>query len=361
VSAEPTPRPGILDIEAYVGGESRAPRARLARLASNEGALGASPKAMAAYKAAADELHRYPDGAAAALREAIGRRWGIDAARIVCGSGSDELISLLARCYAGPGEEVLYSRHGFLMYPIAARAAGATPVAVPERDLKADVDAILDRVGERTRIVFLANPNNPTGSFLTAEEVERLHAGLPGRVLLVVDAAYAEFVARNDYADGLDLAARSANVVVTRTFSKIFGLAALRLGWAFAPPAVADVLNRVRGPFNVNAAALAAGLAALEDVAFTDAARAHNDTWRAWTEEKLKGLGLTVHPSIGNFLLVGFAGPRAAEAARLALKDEGVLVRQMGAYGLPDHLRVTIGSAEDMAHFIDALGRWRAA
>jgi len=261
------PRPSILDITPYVGGEAKALGfARPIRLASNESALGPSPKAVAAYRALAGEIHRYPEGDAEELREALGRRHGLDPARIVCGAGSDELITLLLRCYAGPGDEVLYSRHGFLMYPINAMAVGATPVAALERDLTTDVDALLAGVTDRTRIVFIANPNNPTGTYLGAQELARLHAGLRPSVLLVIDAAYAEFVNRNDYEPGIALVNRADNVVMLRTFSKIYALAGLRLGWAYCPPAIADVLNRVRSPFNVSSAAQAAGEAAVEDV-----------------------------------------------------------------------------------------------
>ena len=359
----PTPKPGVLDIAPYVGGEASADAPRLIRLASNEGALGASPQAVAAYQALSGELHRYPDGGATDLREAIARLHGLDPARIVCGTGSDELIALLTKAYAGPGDEVLYSEHGFLMYALSAKAAGATPVAAPERDLTADIDALLAHVTSRTRLVFLANPNNPTGSFLPIDDVARLHAGLPGHVLLVLDAAYAEYIARDDYEPGAALVDRAANVVMLRTFSKIYGLSALRLGWGYGPPAAADVLNRVRGPFNTTAAAQAAGVAALADQAFVARSRAENDTWRAWTEQRLLGLGLTVYPSIGNFLLVDFAGRGGADAesARLFLKSRGVLVRQMGAYRLPTCLRVTIGTGEEMPVVVDTLAEYLAA
>src|SRR6201982_2670597 len=274
---ELVPRPGILDISPYVGGEANvAGVERPLRLASNESALGPSAKAIAAYRALAGEIHRYPDGNAEQLREALGQRHGLDPARIVCGAGSDELITLLLRCYAGPGDEVLYSRHGFLMYPINALAVGARPVAAPERDLTVDVDALLARVTERTRIVFIANPNNPTGTYLGAPEIARLHAGLPSAVVLAIDAAYAEFVNRNDYEPGAALVDRAENVVMLRTFSKIYALAGRRLGWSYCPPASADVLNRRRSPFNINAPALAAGVAAIEDVAAVERAHAHN-------------------------------------------------------------------------------------
>ena len=251
-----TPRPGILEVAPYVGGEAEAPGfAEPIRLASNENPLGASPRAHQAYRALSDRLHRYPDGGALTLRRAIAERHDLDPARIVCGNGSDELISLLIHAYAGPGDEVLYSAHGFLMYAIAAKTAGATPVAVPERDLTADIDALIERTGLRTRVICLANPNNPTGSCLSGAELERLADRLPDHVLLLIDAAYAEYVVRNDYEAGAGLVAASPRVVMTRTFSKIHGLAGLRLGWAYAPAEVADVLHRMRAPFNVTAPA----------------------------------------------------------------------------------------------------------
>ncbi len=351
----PVPRPGILDLDVYVGGEAEGS----VRLASNEGALGPSPKAVEALRRHADSVHRYPDGGSHALRAAIGRRFNLDAQRIVCGAGSDELIALLCRAYAGPGDEVLHSAHGFLMYPIAAKSVGAVPVAAPETGLRTDVDAMLARVTPRTRIVFVANPNNPTGSHLTPEEMARLHAGLPATTLLVIDAAYAEYVTRADYEPGVDLAEKHANVVMIRTFSKIFALGSLRLGWSYASAGIADVLNRVRGPFNVSGAAQAAGVAALEDVDHLERSRAHNEQWRAWFTDEVRALGLTPHPSIANFVLVSFAGlpegKNDAEAARLFLKARGVLVRQMGAYGLPDCLRVSVGAEGDMRAVVEGL------
>lgn len=349
------PRPGILDIAAYVGGDHQGS----IRLASNEGALGPSPRAIEALRRHADAMHRYPDGGSAELRRALGRRFNLDAERIVCGSGSDELLSLLVRAYAGPGDEVLYSQHGFLMYPISAKTVGATPVAAPETNLRTDVDAMLAHVTPRTKVVFVANPNNPTGSYLTAAELARLHAGLPESALLVIDAAYAEYVTQPDYSDGSELAERFPNAVMTRTFSKIFALGSLRLGWAYCPAAVADVLNRLRGPFNVSGAGQAAGVAALEDVEFLDRSRALNEENRKRFAERLRALGLKVHPSVGNFVLVSFAdlpeGRNDAEAARLHLKARGILVRQMGSYGLPDCLRITIGLRDQMDAVADAL------
>ncbi len=350
----PTPRPGILDIAAYVGGESKVVGvSRIIKLSSNESALGPSPRAMAAYQALAGELHRYPDGGSSELRAALGERYGLDPERIVCGAGSDELIALLMRGYVGPGDDVIYSQHGFLMYPIAAKSVGATPIAAPERNLTADVDALLAAVTPRTRVVFLANPNNPTGTYLPRDELERLHAGLPRSVVLVIDAAYSEFVVRNDYSAGEDLVTAHDNVVMMRTFSKIYALAALRLGWAYCPPAIADVLNRIRGPFNVNAPALAAGVAALKDQAAFDAARTHNDIWRPWLTEALTRLGLTVTPSVANFLLVHF---KDAEAANDHLLRHGIIARKMAAYGLPNCLRISVGTEDECRAVVDAVG-----
>lgn len=357
----PAPRPGILDIAPYVGGEARiAGVERPIRLASNESALGPSPKAMAAYLALAGEIHRYPEGSAEILRKAIGRRHGLDPARIVCGAGSDELIALLLRCYAGPGDEVLYSRHGFLMYPIGALSVGATPVAAPERALTADVDALLTRVTPRTRIVFIANPNNPTGTYLRAEELARLHRGLSSSVVLAIDAAYAEFVSRNDYEAGAALVDRADNVVMLRTFSKIYALAGLRLGWGYCPLGIAEVLNRVRGPFNVSTPALAAGVAAVEDTVALARARAHNDSWLPWFSDRLAGLGIPVTPSVGNFVLPRFPDRLGhdAEAAFAFLQSRGILTRKMGGYGLPQYLRITIGTGEEMEKVAAALGEF---
>jgi histidinol-phosphate aminotransferase len=359
----PVPGPGILDIDPYVGGDAKLEGVeRPIRLASNESALGPSPKAIAAYRALAGDIHRYPDGSADELRHALGARYGLDPARIVCGAGSDELIALLQRSYAGPETEVLYSRHGFLMYAIGAKAVGATPVAAPERELTADVDAILARVTPRTRIVFIANPNNPTGTYLSANEMARLHAGLPSHVLLAIDAAYAEFVNRNDYEPGIKLVDRADNVVMLRTFSKIFALAGLRLGWGYFPPAIADVLNRVRGPFNVSAAALAAGVAALEDTEALDRARIHNDRWQPWLNERLATLGLDPTPSVGNFVLPHFPeGRHNADAAFAFLQSRGILTRKMGGYGLPGHIRITVGTGGENEKVAATLAEFMAS
>lgn len=359
----PTPRPGILDIKAYVGGESAAPGVnRSIRLASNENPLGASREAAAAFDACSSELHRYPDGGAWDLRQSLAAAHDLAADQIVCGAGSDELIGLLTKSYAGPGDEVLHSAHGFLMYAISARAAGATPVAAPETDLTADVEALLDKVSERTRVLFLANPNNPTGTYLPRGTLQRLRRNLPERILLVVDAAYAEYVLEDDYESGAALVAAGDNVVMIRTFSKIYGLAALRLGWAYCPTAVADVLNRVRGPFNVSAAALAAGVAAVADQAHVARSIDHNARWLPWFREALAGLGLETVPSVGNFVLIRFpdAAGQDASAAADYLMRRGILLRGMTGYGLPGALRATIGTEEELRTTVDALADFRS-
>jgi histidinol-phosphate aminotransferase len=357
------PRPGILEIEPYVGGKAEAPGgARAIKLSANESPLGPSPNAIAAVRAAAPEAHRYPDGDALPLRRAIGERFGLDPDRIVCGAGSDELIQLLMRAYAGPGDEVLYSAHGFLMYKLSALGVGATPVAAPERELIADVDALLARVTTRTRMVFIANPNNPTGSYLAADDLARLHAGLPEDVLLVIDAAYAEYVGRNDYLAGAELVDRADNVVMTRTFSKLFGLAALRLGWLYAKPPVVDVLHRLRGPFNVGTPAQVAGIAALEDLEHQERAKAHNDRWLPWLGREIGSLGLEAHPSVANFVLISFQGDagRSADAASAWLERRGILARSMAAYGLPRSLRLSVGLEDDNRFAVAALREFMA-
>ncbi|MGO9004512.1 MAG: histidinol-phosphate transaminase [Beijerinckiaceae bacterium] len=343
----PQARPGVLAIEAYVPGRSNAATvAKIHKLSSNETPLGPSPRAKEAYKRIADQLSEYPDGSATALREAIGARHGLNPERIICGNGSDELISLLAHAYIGPGDEGVYTTHGFLIYRIAILAAGGTPVVVPEQNYTADVDAILAAVTARTKVVFLANPNNPTGTYLPYAEVKRLALSLPRQVLLVIDAAYAEYVTRNDYSPGLELALTSPNVVMTRTFSKIYGLAALRLGWCYAPAEVCDVLHRVRGPFNVNSAALAAGIAAVADLDHVDRAVAHNETWLRWLSHEIAGLGIAVTPSVGNFLLLHFTDAAHTRAADEFLVQRGLILRAVRAYGLPQCLRLTVGSEE---------------
>jgi histidinol-phosphate aminotransferase len=349
-------RPGIMEIAPYKGGEATIPGvSRPVKLSSNENPLGPSPKAMAAFREAAVELHRYPDGGAEKLREGIARRFGLEKESIVCGNGSDELISLLTRAYAGLGDEVLFSRHGFLMYRLCALGVGATPRAAPEKDLATDLEALLAMVTPATRIVFLGNPNNPTGSYMAADAVSELRRRLPGDVLLVIDAAYAEFVEDGSYSAGEELVRAGDNTVMLRTFSKIFGLAGLRLGWAFCPPSVADVLNRLRGPFNTSVPAQAAALAALDDREHEEKSRVHNRTWREWLGAALAKQGYRVHPSVGNFLLVEFAD---ADAADLFLKSRGLILRKMGAYGLSHCLRLTIGTEAENKALAGALAEY---
>lgn len=358
----PQPKPGLLDISPYVPGKSGPDGRKRHKLSSNESPLGPSPAAKAAYEKCATSLHLYPDGSAAVLREAIASRYGLKADHIVCGAGSDELLQLLAHAYLGPDDEAIHSQYGFLVYPIAIRSNGARPVVAPEREFVADVDAILARVSPRTRMVFLANPNNPTGTYLPFSEVKRLHAGLPPAVLLVLDAAYAEYVRANDYEAGLELVSTSDNVVMTRTFSKIHGLAALRLGWAYCPGHVADVLNRIRGPFNVSAPAIAAGAAAIGDQRFIEQAVAHNDRWLAWLGAEIRRLGLEVTPSVGNFLLVHFPGTggKTAAAADSFLAERGFILRRMDSYGLPQALRLSVGTEDANRGVVNSLSDFLA-
>ncbi len=350
------PRPSILSVEPYVGGESKVPGVnRVIKLSSNEGAFGPPPGAVAAIAASAREAHRYPDGGATALREAIGQRHGLDPARIVCGNGSDELLTMLILAYGGEGTELVMSAHGFMMYDLAGRWAGCRVIKVPEKNLTADVDGLLGAVGPRTRLLFLANPNNPTGSILPQSEVDRLRRALREDVLLVLDSAYAEYVTRPDYDPGVKLVDGGTNTVMCRTFSKIYGLGGMRLGWCYAPPAIVDVLGRVRGPFNVNAAAMAAGIAALAEPGWVESSVAHNSEWRAKVTAALTAAGLKVWPSEGNFILVDFASAERAKAADAHLRGRGLIVRAMGGYGLPACLRITIGTAEENGFVIDAL------
>ena len=346
-----TPRPGIMEISPYVPGKSvLAGAQRIIKLSSNEGALGPSPRAVAAFRAAADNIHRYPDGASTDLREAIGARHGLDPERIVCGAGSDELLYLLGRGYAGPGDEILYHAHAFVMYPLIALGVGATPVTAPEVDLTANVDNMLARVGERTRVVYIANPNNPTGSYIGADELRRLRAGLRDDILLVIDSAYAEYLDRNDYTAGAEMVDIGDNTVMTRTFSKAYALGGVRLGWAYCPRSVAEVLNRIRAPFNVNSAAQAAGVAAIEDTDFLAVSRDHNTAWLPWISERIAETGLHVYPSAANFVLVRFPddSKRNATAALAFLHKRGIIPRETEANGLPGCLRITIGREDEM-------------
>lgn len=336
------PRPGVLEIAPYVGGASAIPGAnRVIKLSSNENPHGPSPKAVEAYQAAAGGLALYPEGGSEALRHAIADAHGIEAERIVCGAGSDELIALLCKAYAGEGDEVLYSAHGFLMYRLSALAAGATPVTAPETALTTDVDAMIAAMNDRTRLVFVADPNNPTGTMIGKAGLARLADALPPAALLVVDAAYAEYVRDAGEDCGISLVRERDNVVMTRTFSKIYGLAALRLGWAYGPAHVVDVLNRVRGPFNVTAPAQAAGVAAVRDQDYVAHCAVTNEVWRDWLAKEIGEAGFPAAPSRGNFLLVE-TGARTG-AVDDFLKTRGLIVRQVAGYGLAGHLRISIG------------------
>jgi histidinol-phosphate aminotransferase len=344
--ATPQPRNGVLSIEAYVPGKSSSSAQKIYKLSSNETPLGASPHAIKAFQKASDKLALYPDGSATALREAIGKVYGLDAARLICGSGSDELLSLITNAYLGAGDEGVYSEYGFLVYKIAILAAGGTPIAVKEKNFTADVDALLAAITPRTKILYLANPNNPTGTYLPFSEVKRLHAGLRSDIILVLDAAYAEYVRKNDYEAGLELVATSDNVFMTRTFSKIHGLAALRLGWAYSSAAIIDALNRIRGPFNVSSPAIAAGAASIQDAAHVEAAITHNSHWLEVMTQELTNLGLEVTPSVGNFLLIHFKDEATCAKCDDYLSDKGLILRRVKAYGLPNALRLTIGDEE---------------
>ncbi|QFT76734.1 histidinol-phosphate transaminase [Erythrobacter sp. THAF29] len=358
-NSSPRPKPWILGIHAYKPGKSTASDGRaLVKLSANENPLGTSPAALEALEQARGEAATYPDPGATALRGRIAALHGLDAKRIVCGTGSDELLNLAAQGFAGPGDEVLFSRHSFAVYDIAARRCGATPVEAADTEFAADVDALLGAVTDKTRVVFLANPNNPTGTWIPAEEVRRLHAGLRDDILLVIDEAYAEYLDPAEQRTGFDLAAAHENVLVTRTFSKIYGLAAERVGWATGAPGLIDVLNRIRGPFNVTVSGQAAALAALDDQGFVARSREHNATERSRLAEAISALGnhgLSAVPSEANFLLVEFKGDVTAEAALDALAEGGYAVRHLPEAGLRHALRITIGKSEDMDRVIATL------
>jgi histidinol-phosphate aminotransferase len=356
MTSQPRPRPGIDRIAAYVPGVSQAPgAARVFKLSSNESPLGASPAAIRALSEAAASLHLYPDGASVALRQGVAARHGLEPERILCGCGSNEIIGLVAQAYLDTGDEAVIPRYGFSEFEIVTRANGGVPVLAPETDFTADVDAMLAAVTPRTRIVFLANPNNPTGTFLPGAEIRRLHAGLPPDVILLLDEAYAEYAA-SPWESGLTLARTAQNVVVTRTFSKIFGLASLRVGWGYFPVAMAQAVNRIRYPFNVSGVAQAAAVAALGDVSFIQAARDHNDRWRPWLAQELSGLGLAVTPGAVNFLLTHLPAGKSASAAYDYLLKQGVIVRPLTAYGLPDSLRISVGVEEGNRALMRFLG-----
>ncbi|MEM7618894.1 MAG: histidinol-phosphate transaminase [Pseudomonadota bacterium] len=355
------PKAGILDISAYTPGKSQAPgTGRLIKLSSNETPLGPSTNAIEAYHDASAKLALYPDGSAKLLRETIAKRYDLNPIQIVCGAGSDELLNLLAAAYLGPEDEAIYTEHGFLVYKIAIMANGARPVVAPEINHTADINSILDKVTDRTRAVFLANPNNPTGTYCPVESLWRLREGLADHIMLVLDGAYAEYVMHADYNSGMDLVGQTGNTIMTRTFSKIYGLASLRLGWAYCPPDVADVLNRIRGPFNVSDPAIKAGIAAIEDEQHIQNAIEHNTKWRDWLSEKLTSIGLKVTPSVANFVLLHFPGhpDRNAVAADAFLMERRIILRRLEKYGLPNALRLSVGSQADNEAVVGALTKF---
>jgi len=355
----PQPKPWILGIAPYVPGRSTTDNGRkVVKLSSNENPLGTSAVAVAAFEAAETTLSRYPDANATALREAIAAHHGLDPARVIHGTGSDEILHLAAGAYAGAGDEILYVKYGFSVYDIAARRVGATPVMAADRDYATDVDALLAGVTERTRVVFVANPNNPTGTYTPRDEIARLHAGLPGDVLLVVDQAYAEYLADDERDGAFELAQTAANVLVTRTFSKIHGLAAERIGWGYGPAEAIDAMHRIRAPFNVTTAGQQAAIAALGDTEFVAHSRAHNAQWLAWFTDQIAALGnagLRAVPSRANFVLVLFEGRLTAEQAYHGLMEQGFIVRWLPGQGLPHGLRITIGTEEETRGVADTL------
>ena len=361
--SRPVPRPGVMAIDPYVPGKSAAPGSgRTFKLSANETPFGPSPHAVQAVRDMADKLAIYPEGSSRKLREAIGARYGLDPARIVAGAGSDEILEMLALAYIGPGDEGLYSQYGFLEYKIVTLSAGGTPVVAPERHYTTDVDALLACVTEKTRLVFLANPNNPTGTYLPASEVERLARGLPKKAILVLDGAYAEYVEREDYEAGVALVDALDNVVMTRTFSKIYGLAGLRIGWGYGSDHIVDALNRIRPPFNVSSLGSAAGIAALEDVAHIEKSIAHNSRWLPWLTQEITALGLEVLPSVANFIAIRFPDTpgQTADNADHFLTERGLILRAIKAYGMGEFLRLTIGSEEANQLVVDALREFRA-
>ena len=364
----PTPKPGILEISPYVGGRASAPGvAKVHKLSSNESPLGPSPKALAALDEAKASLSLYPEGSARMLREAIGEAFGLNPARIVVsGDGSDALLTMLANAHLRPGDEVIFSQHAFLVFKIATLANSAVPVIVPEQagenGIKVDVDRMLAAVTPRTRMVYVANPNNPTGTYLTAAEMARLHAGLPEDVLLVIDAAYSEYVTARDYEAGMEMSVQFPNVAMTRTFSKLYGLAGLRIGWMHASDAVCDAINRIRGPFNTTLMQQLVGIAALKDRDHFWTAVRHNNQWLAWITAELRRCGLRVDDSAANFVLIHFPkGEKGAAAADAFLMKHGVILRGVASYGLPDCLRMTVGTEEQNRLAVSLIRQFMAA
>lgn len=345
------------NIENYVPGKAKIAGAKnIIKLSSNENALGSSPLAIEAYKNHGQDIFRYASGSCEELRNAIAKKFSINGDNIVCGAGSDEIIALLTAAFATTGDEVIYCEHGFLMYPISAKRVGATPVKVKEKNLKADINAIIAGITDKTKIIFIANPNNPTGSYLTKSEVDELIARTPKNILIVLDCAYAEFVFEADYPDAIKLVEENENVVMTRTFSKIFGLASLRIGWSYSSKYIADILNKIRGPFNVGGPAQEAAIAALQDEEFLQKSKDFNKKWLDIFFDKMADNSkVKAYPSIANFILFDFGSDENCKKANEFLLKNGVIVREMSAYGLPSALRATIGTEEENLKLLELL------
>jgi len=352
------PQPGIMDIALYQGGSSQiAGMTNVVKLSSNENPFGPSDRSKEAFQRSVHQLHRYPSTDHASLRQAIAEVHGLDRDRVICGVGSDEILTFLAQAYAGPGDEVVFTEHGFLMYRISALAVGATPVEVAERERTTDVDAILAACNPRTRLVFVANPNNPTGTMISAAEVARLADGLPLQAILVLDGAYAEYVQGFD--GGQAFVEARGNVVMTRTFSKIYGLGGLRIGWGYGPKQIIDVLNRIRGPFNLSNTQLETAEAAVRDQAYVTTCRADNARMRQWLAEALAELGIPSDVSMANFILARFASVEEAEACDLFLQGQGLLVRRVASYNLPHCLRITVGDESSCRRVAHAIAQFK--
>ncbi len=346
----------ILDIDPYVPGSTvKSNKNRSIKLSSNENPFGCSPAVNEAIANHFKYLNRYPEGTSADVRRKLGEVYKLDPNKIICGAGSDELITLITLAYAGQGTEVIYTKHGFLMYPITALSVGAIPVVAEEKDLKANINEILKKVTDKTRILFLANPNNPTGSYLTHDEIKTLRKKLRSDILLVLDLAYAEFVDASDYVRADELCDEFDNIIMLRTFSKVYGIPSVRLGWAYANSKIIDLINRIRGPFNVSSLAQAAGVAALSDQNFVKKTIKHNNIWLEKLANDFKALGYKPYPSVANFLLVDLGSPEKAQTIDTFLKEDGISARRMDAYKLPSCMRFTIGLEEENIELIKSL------
>jgi histidinol-phosphate aminotransferase len=360
MASQITPQPGIMDIALYQSGASHVDgNTNILKLSSNENPLGPSEAAKDAVVRTVHDMHRYPSTDHAPLRQAIGVTWGVDPERVICGVGSDEIIHFLCQCYAGPGDEVIHTEHGFAMYRISTLAAGATPVEVRENDRVTDVDAILAACTKNTKLVFIANPNNPTSTMIGEGELTRLADGLPPQAILVLDGAYAEYV--EGYDGGLAIIEARENVVMTRTFSKIYGLGGLRVGWGYGPKDIIDVLNRIRGPFNLSTAALAAAEASVRDLEYLQKCRSENAKWRDWLSNALAEIGVPCDTSTANFVLARFGSEAEANACDDRLRAEGILIRRVGGYNLPHCLRITVGDESACRRVVHAIAQFKGA